>query len=187
MNAPGGAGPAGDDPHLNAVRSSRRYELHAELGRGASGVVYDVFDGKRGERVALKIAHRSGRRTQRQIDLEVAAGGGLDHPGLVRIHDHGLLDDYPYYTMERVVGPDLLGYLRPDDSRLFDEARLRDSLAQLVRALGALDFTGSGWSVQRVSMGPAIVVAVILVLLATPGGRPRPFAKTAQQCDDLVV
>jgi serine/threonine protein kinase len=78
--------------------SGTRYRLIGEVGRGGMGVVYEAEDVELGRRVALKV-----------LDMEVAEEArviaGLEHPGIVPVHDSGVLPDgRVFYTMKLVRG-----------------------------------------------------------------------------------
>ena len=70
-----------------------RYELLAELGRGASGVVFRSRDRATGANVAVKVLTsqtHTGEVAQR-LRLEVRAAWKVTHPVVVRIYD--LIED----------------------------------------------------------------------------------------------
>jgi serine/threonine protein kinase len=78
--------------------SGTRYELVQELGRGGMGVVYEVRDRELGRSVAMKVVDDPTRGEARII-------AALEHPGIVPVHDVGLLaDGRLYYTMKLVRG-----------------------------------------------------------------------------------
>lgn len=89
--------------HLRAVTEApdlagTPYELVRELGRGGMGVVYEVRDRELGRGVALKVIDDDGAAEARII-------AGLEHPGIVPVHDTGLLPDgRRFYTMKLVRG-----------------------------------------------------------------------------------
>ena len=75
-----------------------RYELVRELGRGGMGVVYEVRDSELERNVAMKVATEEWTREARII-------AGLEHPGIVPVHDSGTLADGRFfYTMKLVRG-----------------------------------------------------------------------------------
>jgi serine/threonine protein kinase len=91
-----------------------RYEIQAELGQGAMGVVYRAHDPQLGRTVALKTLRRDlGLPPEQYADLkkrfyqEATAAGRLNHPNLVAVHDVVELDDVPYMIMEYVEGQTL--------------------------------------------------------------------------------
>jgi serine/threonine protein kinase len=102
--APDEAVALGDVPRVVAGR----YELGAVLGAGSSAVVHRARDVRRGVEVAIK-CFRPGasERDLRQQRQEMALLARLDHPGLVRLHDGGLVDDCPFVVTDLVEGPTL--------------------------------------------------------------------------------
>jgi formylglycine-generating enzyme required for sulfatase activity/tRNA A-37 threonylcarbamoyl transferase component Bud32 len=85
-----------------------RYTCLSLLGRGGMGEVYQVRDAEIGRTVALKVVRAdllgSNRGLQRVRD-EVRVAGQLQHPGIVPVHDLGLLDDGRlWFTMKEVRG-----------------------------------------------------------------------------------
>lgn len=93
-----------------------RYEIVEELGRGAMGVVYLAQDPALGRLVAVKALNGnldSGTNGDTSSFLrEARAAGGLDHPGIVTVHD-ATDGERPFIAMEYVQGTDLKEVLRP--------------------------------------------------------------------------
>jgi serine/threonine protein kinase len=89
-----------------------RYEIEAEIGRGAMGVVYRARDPKIDRLVAIKTISIFEQDSDEERDfrerffLEAKAAGGLSHPGLVTIFDVGEepASRLPYIVMEYVEG-----------------------------------------------------------------------------------
>jgi eukaryotic-like serine/threonine-protein kinase len=92
-----------------------RYEVVAELGRGAMGVVYQAQDPQINRLVAVKTVRLSGQEPDEEKEFrmrfmhEAQAAGRLHHPGIVAIFDVGEdPDDHnPYIVMECVDGEPL--------------------------------------------------------------------------------
>ena len=88
-----------------------RYEILAELGRGATGVVYRAHDPELDRLVAIKTlrparelpAEQSGM-LQRRLRSEAAAVARLNHPNIVAIHDMVIWQQTPCVVMEYVEG-----------------------------------------------------------------------------------
>jgi hypothetical protein len=87
-----------------------KYEIVAELGHGAMGVVYRARDPVINRLVALKTI------TARVADdpdvlqrfyREAQSAGGLQHPNIITIHDMGEEGNTPYIAMELVEGENL--------------------------------------------------------------------------------
>ncbi len=69
------------------------FELLAPIGRGAGGEVWRAWH--RGSRVALAVKLLHATRDDddlRAMGRELRAVARMDHPGIVRVHDHGQLD-----------------------------------------------------------------------------------------------
>jgi serine/threonine-protein kinase len=81
------------------------YELLAELGRGASGVVYQARQAATGEVVALKVLRsRTLSNAPHRFRREVEALAWLNHPNLVCIREVGEWRGRSYLAMEYVAG-----------------------------------------------------------------------------------
>src|SRR5690242_15721218 len=103
-----------------------RYELVAELGRGAMGIVYQARDPKISRLVALKTILLQGCTSDEMqayrphLFHEAQAAGRLSHPGLVTVFDVGESPDtlIPYIVMEYVAGRSLEEVLSAKDRKL---------------------------------------------------------------------
>jgi serine/threonine-protein kinase len=125
-----------------------RYRLLDRLGQGGMGVVYKARDRSLNRTVALKQLmgeeHGVSREQVERFLREARAAAKLRHPGIVAIHDVGVLEGRHYLTMDYVDGADLGRWLAP---RAADKARgsrrgmdrFRDEVALLrdvARAVG---------------------------------------------------
>lgn len=130
-----------------------RYEIVAEIGRGAMGVVYQARDPKIDRLVAIKTICLIGRETQDEAEyrerffMEAKTAGRLSHPGIVTIFDVGeeLETREPYIVMEYVAGQSLSKLLNAQNSKLPTGVALR--LAQELAE--ALDYAHSQGVVHR--------------------------------------
>src|SRR5262249_33872782 len=79
------------------------YRRLSILGAGAAGVVYRAID-PQGQAVAIKCLANleAGERSLRRFLLEARASQALVHPGIVRVHDVGVVEEIPYYAMELI-------------------------------------------------------------------------------------
>ena len=97
------------------------YVLGKELGRGGMGIVYEARDTRLERAVALKVLSplaASGDAVER-LWREARILARLEHPGIVPIHDAGMLSDgRAYYAMKLVEGCRLDEYLRAGPSVL---------------------------------------------------------------------
>ncbi len=120
-----------------------RYELVRQLGRGTGGVVYEAFDRERGLAVAVKQLQVDDAERIFRFKAEFRALADVSHPNLVRFEDLFEEGGRWFFTMELVEGVDLLAYVRGGAAAAgFDEARLRESIAQLAAGLAALHAAG---------------------------------------------
>ncbi len=72
-----------------------RYQKDCRIGEGGMGVVYSAFDQRLGRQVALKQVadHLSPDATQsaeQRLSREAKVMAGLEHPGIIAIHDCGI-------------------------------------------------------------------------------------------------
>jgi serine/threonine protein kinase len=120
-----------------------RYEILAELGRGAMGIVYKARDPKINRVVAVKTISLAGQPPQEELEYrerffrEAEAAGRLSHPGIVTIFDVGEEPEThaPYIVMEFVAGQSLdKVLLARNDNKLPPEVALRVAL-ELAEAL----------------------------------------------------
>lgn len=76
------------------------YLLEAPLGRGGMGLVYRARHVERGTHAALKTVRLPKRNMLASIRREIRALARLQHPGIVRIAEHGVDSGLPWYAME---------------------------------------------------------------------------------------
>jgi serine/threonine protein kinase len=101
-----------------------RYTVVERIGRGGMGTVFRAHDLLLKRDVALKVLHvgaESGNLAAR-LTKEARTLAHLEHPGIVPVHDVGVLaDGRPFYTMKLVHG------------RLLDDVAARRPRAELLR------------------------------------------------------
>lgn len=130
-----------------------RYEIAAEAGRGAMGVVYKARDPKIDRFVAVKAISLIGQNPDEEREYrerffhEAQAAGRLLHPGIVTIFDVGEEPESraPYIVMEFITGQSLNALLSGETKKLpLDTAlRLAEELAE------ALDYAHAQGVVHR--------------------------------------
>jgi serine/threonine protein kinase len=105
--------------HLREVADwpspGERYEVIEPIARGGMGKVYRARDHELERDVALKVLNlaRSGPDAARRMVREARIHAGLEHPGIVPIHDVGrLADGRVFYTMKLVRGTRLDAFTR---------------------------------------------------------------------------
>jgi serine/threonine protein kinase len=131
------------DKALNRLRdgaetpelAGTRYRLVERVARGGMGVVYAAEDEKLERRVALKVLDVPGTDGDlaNRLIREARVLARLEHPGIVPVHDVGVLaDGRVFYTMKFVEGQRLDKYIEsvsstPDRLRIF--LRICDAVA----------------------------------------------------------
>ena len=124
--------------------SGTPYEIVEPLGRGGMGAVYLAMDRKLDREVALKVVQIP-EGSQERVDRllrEAKVLARLEHPGIVPVHDAGLLPDgRAYYAMKRVRGRRLDAYAR--------EASLTDRLRAFERICEAVAFAHAHGVIHR--------------------------------------
>ena len=128
-----------------------RYEILAELGRGAMGVVYKARDPKIGRTIAIKTIKLADKAAASETDKlrerlfrEAQSAGRLSHPGIVTIYDVDEEAGLAYITMEFVEGKTL--ETRIDSAPIHDFGFISDLLRQTA---AALDYAHSKEIVHR--------------------------------------
>ena len=98
-----------------------KYQVQAELGRGATGVVYRAVDGFKGRQVAIKEVHahllrkpEDAERYRKLLRNEVMLTARLRHPNIVRLLDVDEQATQPYLVLEYVDGQPLSAFTTPD-------------------------------------------------------------------------
>jgi serine/threonine-protein kinase len=95
-----------------------RFEILAEIGRGAMGIVYKAKDPMLERTVAIKTinmgADRDGAEMyEKRFYQEARAAGGLNHPNIVTVYDIGKTESVCYMAMEFIEGAELRTLLLP--------------------------------------------------------------------------
>ena len=100
---------------------AKRFVLRGEIARGGMGVVYRGFDRELKRDVAIKIA-KSSDKSARDLRFarEAQISGQLQHPGIVPVHQTGVLNDgRQYIAMKLVNGQTLMSLISdPDRSKV---------------------------------------------------------------------
>jgi eukaryotic-like serine/threonine-protein kinase len=134
------------------IKRFGRYEIVAELGRGAMGVVYKAQDPQINRLVAVKTVSLSGQEPDEEKEFrlrfnhEAQAAGRLHHPGIVAIFDVGESPENgdPYIVLEYVAGESLNRILSREKKLPLDTA------LQLVEEVAeALDYAHAQGVIHR--------------------------------------
>jgi serine/threonine protein kinase len=114
------------------------------LARGGFSTVWQARQESLDRLVAVKVDHRplSEDKERRRFLREAGAAGRLSgHPGIVTVHDAGILTDgRPYLVMDLCTGGSLTRWLKPEGRR--DEKEVRDVGVRIADALAAAHSRG---------------------------------------------
>ncbi len=94
------------------------YRIERLIGQGGMGRVFLATQLEPIRRkVALKLLNTSiaGRELERRFEAERQVLASLDHPGIARIYDGGVVGDQPYFSMEFVDGVPLREFCSRND------------------------------------------------------------------------
>jgi serine/threonine protein kinase len=80
------------------------YHIESTIGRGGMGVVFRARQAASGDVVALKVVDGLEPAKLLALRKEIAVLSRIRHSGVVRILDHGLAGDSPWYAMEILHG-----------------------------------------------------------------------------------
>ncbi|HET6892905.1 MAG TPA: protein kinase, partial [Pyrinomonadaceae bacterium] len=115
------------DPKVERLRSlaatpdfgTTKYTIIKELARGGMGIVYLAEDPELDRRIAIKVLNNpeSDSNIARRMVREAQIIARLEHPGIVPVHDVGVLaDGRVFYAMKLIRGERLDEYAGRVDS-----------------------------------------------------------------------
>jgi serine/threonine protein kinase len=133
------------------VQQVGRYQIVAELGRGAMGVVYQALDPTIGRTIAIKSIRLQDltdtterERLRERLVREAQSAGILSHPGIVTIYDIAEENGMAYIFMEFVNGPPLEKML------LTEQTPDKETILSILRqTAAALDYAHKKGIVHR--------------------------------------
>ena len=152
------------------------YSVEREIDRGGMGVVYLAYDSKLKRQVAIKVLTTAllvpSMADRMMREAQVIAG--LEHPGIIPVHDCGLLPDgRVFYVMKFVRGQRLDQYTQSLDS-IFDRLRL------FLKACEAVAFAHAAGVIHRDLKPENIMVGPFGEVLVMDWGTAK-IAKTAAE------
>lgn len=132
-----GEAPARDAPTSPGAAGMRlgEWDLGAEIGRGAMGIVYRAKRARDSATAAVKVLSPRLAQEERfveRFEREATALSALEHPRIVRVLDRGVSDGLPWFAMELVDGMNLRERMR---ARKLDDAQLMRAISGACRAL----------------------------------------------------
>jgi serine/threonine protein kinase len=138
---------ASDAPDLGHTK----YRVLRRLGEGGMGEVWAARDEELGREVALKIATADQSELCTRLRREAQVIAGLEHPGIVPVHDVGVLPDgRVWYAMKIVRGERLDEWMAHDHD-------LRAVLRMFARVCEAVAFAHAHGVIHR-DLKPANVM-----------------------------
>ena len=144
-------------------KSTSRYVIKSELGKGGMGRVLLAFDTSCQRDVAIKVLNpkvidKDG--TKKRLEREYTAAAQIRHPNVIQVFDYGVNEDgAPYIVMEFLPHPTLAATL--SDIGRFNAKDFLPLAQQLAEALGVIHDTG----VVHRDLKPENIVV-------SPDGRP---------------
>jgi eukaryotic-like serine/threonine-protein kinase len=125
--------------------SGTKYRLLQEISRGGMGIVYHAEDSELNREIAIKVLNTSEESPDiaRRMVREAQIIARLEHPGIVPVHDVGLLPDgRVFYAMKLVRGGRLDEYAARNVS-------LKDRLRKFHAACEAVAFAHAHGVIHR--------------------------------------
>jgi serine/threonine protein kinase len=164
------------DPDL----SGTRYRIVRRAGEGGMGTVYEAEDTMLCRRVALKVIHPAesflGSVGAEQLAEEARILARLEHPGIVPVHDAGVLSDGTiYYTMKYV-----------DGKPLTSDGSISDRLRTFQKVCEAVAFAHAQGVVHRDLKPENIMVGTFGEVLVMDWGVARVIGRPIEPAGTIV-
>lgn len=151
-------------------KSLGRFEVVRSIGRGGMGFVYEVFDGERELRLALKRLSQVDARHILRFKREFRALRDLRHPNLVALDELFEHDGHWCFSMELVPGSDFLSYVRgvdpPEDVEDVTPTRVVDASSTGSSGSTPTGTSGSSEDARSVADAPRVHVSGLRRALA---------------------
>jgi serine/threonine-protein kinase len=147
-----------EQPPASFVKSTTRYEILSELGRGGMGIIYRAQDWQLHRHVAVKILRPEfidrPKLIARFLD-EARIMGTLQHPGIAHVYDCGHCEDgRPFHAMMLVEGETFCSLMKNQTPSKFATARW---LSIFARACHTVAYTHSR-DVAHLDLKPANIM-----------------------------
>ena len=114
-----------------------RFRVKGLLGQGGMGTVYRAYDADLATDIALKTVDQVTPHDLYHLKREFRALADIRHPNLINLYELFADGRSCFFTMELIVGTDLLDYVHGDPAE-FEEARFRDVARQLALAVSTI-------------------------------------------------
>ena len=113
------------------------YRVEREIAAGGAAMVYEAEDIRLGRHVALKMLRHVFFATEPErlrFKAEAELASSLEHPHIVPVHEVGVIEGQPYFTMKFIRGTDLAKRLT---GGMFP---VREAAVLMVKIAGAVHF-----------------------------------------------
>lgn len=161
------------------------YRLGECLGEGGMGVVYRATREGDREPIALKLVRDVDEGLLATFRREIYALETMDHPGVVRIVDHGVDGGRPWYAMELLAGQPLNRCIDTWRDSTEAHARRREAEAKTARSDEVSQVLPTSERPTRALLGPADDTLRPGSSAPPPSTRPPPA--WAGECDPEVL
>lgn len=170
---------------LNPDFTATKYRLESELARGGMGTVYLAEDTELNRQVAIKVLNSSDVTAdlRERMIREAQIIARLEHPGIVPVHDTGVLPDgRVFYAMKYVRGKRLDEYAAETDS-------IRDRLRKFQAACDAVAFAHAHGVIHRDLKPQNIMIGSFGEVLVLDWGVAKILRKhePASEADTLML
>jgi ActR/RegA family two-component response regulator len=166
-------GMAGDDPDPDAPPELPHYRLLQRVGDSTHASVYLAWSEALDDEVALKISKPDEDADSEVFAREYAAIAALDHPGVVRIYDYGLIGGREYIAMEFFPCGDL-------KRRLLHPLSIAETLGYAQRICLALEAVHAAGMLHRDLKPPNIMLREDASVVLIDFGLAKRFNATTQ-------
>jgi serine/threonine-protein kinase len=123
-----------------------RFTVLREIGRGATGIVFEGRDEELGRPIVLKMLppeHVHDNAEVRRFLEEAQIGGQLQHPGIVPVYGLGLdTHDRPFFAMQRIEGETLATVLAQRERPAQERERCLEVFLRVCRAVAYAHTSG---------------------------------------------
>jgi len=92
---------------VEEMPSFGRYLNLRKVGQGGFGTVYEAYDPQLDRKIALKLFRFRSPDEMEQFRKEAKLAAKLRHPSIISVHEYGVIDNQPYYSMDLFEGKTL--------------------------------------------------------------------------------